>query len=156
MKFQKEGVSQTLLHALKYQGNIRAGQLAGLWFAQALQENLAEYDALCPVPLHPSKLRKRGYNQSYHICLGMQRASGLPVQSFLKRIRKTETQTKKNKSERFRQMENTFQLSDAASLAGQQILLVDDVLTTGATRLACLKLLDKAGARVGLATLALA
>lgn len=156
MQFQKQGVSQSLLHEIKYRGNYPVAEILGQWFGHKIVEEIQSFDALCPVPLHPTRQRKRGYNQSHHICLGLQKASDLPIKNYLKRVRKSRSQTKKSREERFLQMERMFQLKNDEALAGQKILLVDDVLTTGATSLACLKLLHASGADVGLLTLALA
>lgn len=97
-----------------------------------------EFDLIIPVPLHPSRLRQRGYNQSAKIAEGISLATGIPWQESIS-IRKsnTRTQTKMNRSERWENVKNVFGLSDETKVKGKRILLVDDVVTTGATIEAC-------------------
>lgn len=116
----------------------------GLYFGRAMAHELRDtdffegIDMIVPVPLHRHKQRRRGYNQSELLAAGLAEVTGLPVRTDLvERVRDTETQTKKTHAERRRNMEGAFRLIDAAAAAGRHILLVDDVITTNATLLAC-------------------
>lgn len=128
------------LHQLKYHhrpgiGNY-LGRLAGERLKQA--NRLDGIDALIPLPLHPSKKRKRGYNQAERICRGISEATGIPVwEQLVVRNRATETQTQKDRAQRWDNMNGTFSLHNPASTTNKHVLLVDDVLTTGATLEAC-------------------
>ena len=155
--FSKEGRVQHLIHQLKYDskpqigvqlGNILGTQLATSAFYQKI-------DCIIPVPLHSRKERIRGYNQSDAIAKGISQTLGKPWQrGILRRIAYTETQTKKSLMERFENVETAFEVFQADKIKGKHLLLVDDVLTTGATIEACtLKLLAVEGVKVSIAVL---
>lgn len=136
LHFQKKGIVQSLIHHLKYKNfpglGIRLGYLAGA----DLKEDLffEPVDCLIPVPLHPSKQRKRGYNQSERIAQGLQKASNLPLHTgYLLRETPSETQTRKSRFDRWRNVASIFTVQQPKDLEGQHLLLVDDVLTTGST-----------------------
>ena len=91
-------------------------------------------DALVPVPLHPNKLKVRGYNQSEVICRGMAEVMKIPVMNnLMERVVENSTQTKKGAEERWENVQGIFQLKNEEQVKGMHLLLVDDVLTTGAT-----------------------
>lgn len=121
-------------------------------------DDFASVDLICPVPLHPQKEKKRGYNQSWWIAYGIAEQMKKPLSdNNLKRVTATETQTKKTRFERWQNVEGIFELSDPEAFAGKHILLVDDVVTTGSTLEACAQaILSKTDARVSIATLATA
>lgn len=158
--FIKSGSVSQLLYKLKYENVPELGEVLGKWFGKDLQEvgMAEEYDLVLPVPLHKSKLRKRGYNQSDGIAKGLGSALEIPDNNkVLKRSYKNESQTKKGRIERWKNVENIFNVTEPDIIVGQRILLVDDVLTTGATLEACATALIKAGCKeVGIATLAAA
>lgn len=129
-----------IMYHFKYRNMPEIGELLGRRYGQTLCEAalLKHVDIIIPVPLHQSKLRKRGYNQSRHIAIGLSEALEKPVWSdCLVRTRTTDSQTRKSRFERHEGMQDTFMLVDADRIKGKHILLVDDVLTTGATFEAC-------------------
>jgi ComF family protein len=158
--FQKGNKVQHLMHQLKYnhrpEAGFRMGKLYGLELVRS--EGWALPDGIIPVPLHPAKQRKRGYNQSDHIARGLAEGLGIPViTDNLYRTHNTETQTKKARFERYENLQNAFRVRDAACLEGKHLLLVDDVITTGATLEACaLRLLALQNVRVSIVALAFA
>ncbi len=157
--FKKAGITQNLLHQLKYNGRMDIGLNLGQRFGQHIIENsfVASTDFLMPVPLHKLKIAARGYNQSELICKGLSEALSIPVCNDLKRISDTGTQTKKRRFERWLNVSEKFIIEKANYLEGKQILLVDDVFTTGATLEACCLALEGIkGISLGVATLAIA
>lgn len=154
-----EGV-QSLIQMLKYKDR----QDIGLWLGRVLGHRLlgnkqfSDIDLIIPVPLHPKKLKKRGYNQSVSICRGLAESLQKPVSAdHLMRVKNTVSQTTMNKEQRLSNISGAFSLQNSEELKGKHILLVDDVLTTGATLESCaLALLGVEGVRVSLATAGLA
>lgn len=155
--FTKGSTIQHLLHQLKYRNNREAGLYLGRMMGHSLRASnrFDGTDALIPLPLNPNKERRRGYNQATLLCQGMAEVLGKPVlQHVVTRSVDTETQTKKSRVERWLNMEGKFVLSNPEAIAGKQVLLVDDVITTGATLEACgAALLQAAGTRVSIAAL---
>lgn len=142
--FHKNSALQALLFQLKYKSNKEVGlfigkQMGGLL---AASERFSGIDALVPVPLHAQALSKRGFNQAALICEGISQVWHKPVlRGAVARSKHTPTQTKQTRPERWGNMENAFTLKDPASITGKHILLIDDVITTGATIEACGKIL---------------
>lgn len=144
--FTKRGKVQRLLHAMKYKGNKDVGVLLGLMFGQELlaENRLPPAGLIVSVPLHKRKLAKRGYNQSDLLAEGLSQATGIPWSgSVLTRKKYTETQTGKSKKERRDNVEGVFEAEN--SLTHQSVIIIDDVLTTGATLGACIEALKTAG-----------
>lgn len=138
--FSKEGKVQHLIHELKYKGNGDAGVFLGQELGKTLKEAplFQGLDYLIPVPLHPKRERQRGYNQSMMIAQGINEVTGIPIgDKFLIRSVNTSTQTHKTKEERWENVKDIFELRHPERLEGKYVLLVDDVLTTGATIEAC-------------------
>ncbi len=134
--FKKGSVFQNVIHQLKYRGNKEVGVYLGHLFGLSLIENkeFESVDIIVPIPLHSRKLRKRGYNQS--TCIGQGIAEVIPRQidnTSLIRVMETSTQTKKTRYNRWENVSEIFQLAENEKLAGKHILLVDDIVTTGAT-----------------------
>jgi len=158
--FSKGSKYQSLLHNLKYKGLKELGAEIGKHFGIDLMQSsgFSSVDVICPVPLHPQKEKKRGYNQSWWIASGMARQMQKELSDDnLKRITATETQTRKNRFERWQNVEGIFELSNPEAFSGKHILLVDDVVTTGSTLEACAQAIhSKTNARVSIATLATA
>jgi ComF family protein len=136
-----------LLHRLKYGGRKEIGTELGRMYASELKDSeYAVADILIPVPLHRSRQRQRGYNQSALIAGGLSDVLGIPSQTGnLVRDSRTSTQTRRGRFERFLNMEGRFRVVNAQAIAGKHILLVDDVITTGATIEACAQALLDAG-----------
>jgi ComF family protein len=158
--FQKGSPFQKLIHDLKYKGNKESGEVLGKYAAADLTENedFCSVDIIVPVPLHPNKLRKRGYNQSEWIARGMAAVLQKPVdvQNLFRAI-ENPTQTKKSVYERFQNTEGIFQLKNPQLFENKHILIVDDVLTTGSTLEACaLPMKNINGIKISLFTLAVA
>ncbi len=158
--FHKGSPFQKLLHELKYRDNKEIGEIMGKYAGVDLLESpdFSSVDIIIPVPLHPKKLAKRGYNQSDLICRGLAEVMEKPVDyTNLKRIRENPTQTKKTVYERYENTENLFQVIDNKLFSGKHVLLVDDVLTTGSTLESCIQaLLQVPDIKISVFTLAVA
>lgn len=140
LKLRKSGVVQKMLHQLKYRHHPEIGIKLGKVYGHELKKmGLSEaFDLIIPVPLHASRKRKRGYNQSAKFAEGLGYALNLPwSESVSIRKRSTKTQTNKSKLERWENVKDVFAIGEAGLIAGKRILLVDDVITTGATLEAC-------------------
>lgn len=156
-----EGHVRTLIHAIKYHHHPElAIFVARLWAEEMLQTDFFEgIDAIVPLPLHPWRQLRRGYNQSHYIARGLSKATGLPiVRGAVVRRGKATTQTRvSSPAERKMNVEGAFHLKRPELVAGKHVLLVDDVLTTGATLTACaLALAQASGVRISVFTLAYA
>ncbi len=156
--FRKGSRVQHLLHELKYRRNravgVRMGELMGLRLSQTARFNTA--DILLPVPLHPAKIRQRGYNQAGVIVEGMARSMNKRVDEFnFQRTDFTESQTRKSRYARFENMKDVFTIRDEEAFRNKHFILVDDVITTGATIEACAqRLLKVPGVKVSVVSLA--
>lgn len=136
MKFNKNGIAQKLLHELKYNGNTSLGMLLGEWFGRYIEKELValELNGIIPVPLRKSKQRKRGFNQSEVIAQGISKVSGLKILGdVMRRTRDVSSQTKKGKVDRWQNVNDLYQITDLESIINKKVLLLDDVITTGAT-----------------------
>jgi len=156
--FVAGGCVQHMLHSLKYQNGRQVGHMLGQLIGQELLANqaFAMPDAVVPVPLHPKKKRIRGYNQSELIAQGIAKALGKPCRpGLVGRVRHTASQTNKNREQRLTNVANAFEASPLA--ANLHLLLVDDVITTGATLGACGNaLLAHPGVKLSIAAAAVA
>lgn len=150
LKFTKGGQVQQALHHLKYNKKPEVGKLLGSWFGTELKKhNLhTEFDAIVPVPLHPSKLKKRGYNQCDPIADGLALQMEVAAQpTALRRNTANRTQTRLNRMERYENTRRIFEVTESDLIRGKRILLVDDVVTTGSTLEACVAALQEAQCR---------
>jgi len=158
--FTNDGLLQHLLHGLKYMNKKETGRYLGKQFAFELQKTdwISSIDMIIPVPLHPKKEAQRGYNQSVLIGEGMSKVLHIPINDkSLIRVRQTESQTQKTRAQRLENMKDAFVVKDTSGLKGKHVLLIDDVLTTGATLEACaLALLQEQDIRLSIATIGIA
>jgi len=158
--FHKGSPFQKLIHALKYRGNRELGETLGKYAAADLLEDadFCSVDVVIPVPLHPNKERKRGYNQSEYIARGVAAIFNKPLSTDnLFRAIENPTQTKKTVYERFLNTEGIFALKNPGAFENRHVLIVDDVLTTGSTLEACACAFKNVkGVKVSLFTLAVA
>ena len=156
--YRKEGITKKLIQELKYKGNEEIGIFFGNWLGEIIKENnkFSDVDYLIPVPLHQKKLKKRGFNQvskfgeklSFHLKKPF-------VENILIRTSTSKTQTFKSRFERFNNIDTKFQLTDYTGFKNKHLLLIDDVITTGATLEACAKELQKTeGVKVSILTMA--
>lgn len=149
-KFTKESRVQHVLHALKYKQQPEIGEMLGRIYGKDLLEaNYSRtFDLIVPVPLHVSRRKLRGYNQSEEFGKGLSQILDVPCNdTYMVRAAKTETQTHKTKLSRWENVNRIFEVINPGSIAGKRVLLVDDVVTTGATLEACGEALLGAGCR---------
>lgn len=149
--FEKDGTLQSIIHQLKYDGMTRLGVELGWKLGERLLAATAptKIDGIIPVPLHSTKLRERGYNQSEHIARGIQDVTSIPVcASFLKRHKYTSSQTQLTAVERKQNVGDAFSVKkiSGSEIEGKRFLVLDDVITTGATVEACAEALKESGA----------
>jgi ComF family protein len=137
--FTRESLMQRLMHELKYRGNEDLGFQLGVMMGKRVADSGRFYpDVLVPLPLFPSREKKRGYNQAAVLCEGMSEILRIPVlYNAVTRPMFTETQTKKGRIERWNNIEGKFVLERPTEIANRTIMLVDDVITTGATLESC-------------------
>jgi len=158
--YRKGSRYQKLIHFIKYKGLKELGLIAGKRFGHTLAESdhFSSIDGIVPVPLHPKKRKKRGFNQSEWIARGI--AEGLNKPVLLNNLYRkifTPTQTRKNRFERWQNVEGIFGVNNPEEFENRHVLLVDDVVTTGSTLEACAcELLKIPGTKVSIATLAFA
>lgn len=159
-KYLKGGYVQELIHNFKYKGFQEIGIFIGEKYGEELMKNevFAEVDYIIPVPLHPKKMRIRGFNQSEVFGRGLSKSmtADLEVDN-LHRIVHSATQTRKSRWDRYKNVASIFGIKDAKKLEGKHVLLVDDVITTGSTIEACVvKLKEVDGIRISVAAMATA
>lgn len=158
--FNKGQKVQKLVHRLKYKGQKEIGLKIGELYGHELSksERFCSADLIVPVPLHKSRLRTRGYNQSDFFAKGLSSALNIPAETaLLVRNKKTETQTRKNRFSRWQNVSEVFSLRTKTTIEGKHFLLVDDVITTGSTLSACAEVLLKhKNTKVSIASIAYA
>lgn len=151
---------QHLLHALKYHRAPEVGITIGRIYGHQLKNVpvFSSVDCIVPVPLHPKKQKARGYNQSEMFAAGLSESMGIPVNNkSLLRAVASETQTRKSRFKRWENVKTIFVVGNVEAIKGKHILLVDDVITTGATLEACVKVLTTIeGVSVSAASIAVA
>ncbi|MCX6246368.1 MAG: ComF family protein [Bacteroidetes bacterium] len=158
--FNKGNKVQRLIHQLKYKGRKDIGICLGRQYGNHLKESplFRSVQQIVPVPLHTKKLAQRGYNQSEQFAIGMGESLNIPVApEALFRTKDTETQTKKSRFRRYQNVAAVFEVSDPGPMEMKHILLVDDVITTGATLESCIQVISPIrGVRISVATIAMA
>jgi ComF family protein len=156
--YSKDSLLQHIVHALKYKGNKELGLFIGRKMGELLFQThrFSDIEALVPLPLFAARERKRGYNQATVLCEGMAEVLALPIfKQVIQRQTSSATQTNKNRIDRWLNMQGKFELKQPDTIAGKHILLIDDVITTGATLEACgQELLTAANTRISIMTMA--
>ena len=157
--FTKKSIVQRLIHQMKYRGKRDLGLQLGKWCGQELVELKGlptQADMLIPVPIHPLRKQQRGYNQSEWIADGLALSMGIVCRpDVMERTQFVSSQTRKNRIERWANVANVFRVAKPDVVRGQHVILVDDVITTGATLESCVSQLREAGAAtVGIITIA--
>lgn len=161
LRFRQQNSTQRVLHELKYNNNMEIGLHFGKELGVILRQipAFSDMDALVPVPLHPKKEFIRGYNQAEVICRGISETSNVSLRKdLLKRTSFTESQTRKNRTSRWDNMQNRFMLRTVKAQDLQHLVVVDDVVTTGSTLETCVRILQKQfpKAKISIAVLAVA
>jgi ComF family protein len=161
LHFEKAAGVQQIMHHIKYKGAKELAKMIGNWYGADLMQSprFKNIDYIIPVPLHDSKLKLRGYNQSEWFASGLSKSMNVPVMNNnLVRVKKSETQTKKTRYKRWENVSEIFDVKDEKALLNKHILIVDDVVTTGATLEACAQtiLALNCGTKISIATLAFA
>ncbi|MGA7216388.1 MAG: ComF family protein [Terrimicrobiaceae bacterium] len=147
---QSRGIVRDLIHRFKYGGEVWLGSLLGDFLAQGLRDPRLRgrsFDAVVSVPLHPLRKREREFNQAEVLGRELARKSGLAFCEALERLRYTVTQTHFDRRRRMQNLQNAFKVRRNAAVQGKDLLLVDDVLTTGSTLDECARVLLEAGAQ---------
>ena len=145
LHFSSKGMVQRMLHRVKYQHDMQLGLFMGRLMAEDLMTStrFKDVDSFLPVPLHPRKEHMRGYNQSQVLVDGMRQRWPLPsIGKGLVRVVRTPSQTKRSRLDRWLNVKEAFHLPDPERLRGKHVLIVDDVVTTGATLEGCVKALS--------------
>ncbi|MFB1039785.1 MAG: phosphoribosyltransferase family protein [Polaribacter sp.] len=155
--FRKQGVTKNLIHDLKYKGNEEVGVFFGNWIGEIVAKNkeFSTVDFIVPVPIHAKKKKIRGYNQvtKFGECLSMHLKVPLN-EAVLIRQSATKTQTLKSRFERFNDLESKFSAKNTSIFKEKHILIIDDVITTGATLEACAQeLLKTPGIKISILTM---
>jgi len=156
--FNQKGITQKILHELKYKGNEELAVYLGKLYGERLKASDAVYgiDAIVAIPLHPVKLRKRGYNQSQAFANGLCQTLEIEDWSkYLFRKKNTQTQTQKSRLERWSNVSDIFGIKNPKHFDKKHILLVDDVITTGATIESCVReIIEKSNCKLTIASIA--
>lgn len=138
----------TLVHELKYRNRKSLARVLGKSLAGLLRNDpsLSRADVLVPIPLHPARLRERGYNQSQLLAQQVSARTGIPTQGALRRVRNTRSQVTLDHAARLKNLKGAFALASEAQVTGKTVVLIDDVSTTGATLSVAAEVLKQAGA----------
>lgn len=155
--FQQDGITQKLMHEIKYNGNKHLAQHLGQILAKHIVIKKNNFDYLVPVPLHKKKLKQRGYNQAEEIAKGFQQVWGTEIlNKHLIKTKNNVSQTTQNRVNKFENVENVYAWNGMHISKNKSLLLIDDVCTTGATLESCILTLNKAGyTQISIATAAI-
>jgi ComF family protein len=159
LQYHEIGKTKQLIHELKYRNCQSVGTFLAQWFGKQLKKSkeFQDMDCIIPVPLHQKKLKKRGYNQLTKFGRGLEEILGIPYEEhLLRRISFTKTQTQKKRLDRFQNTNSRFVVEQPELLNNKHVLLIDDVITTGATLEACCKeLLRSENIKISIVTMAI-
>jgi ComF family protein len=147
--FEKDKELQQIIHSLKYNGRFLLGTFLGQEAGKNLKDKIQswEIDLILPIPLHQLKKAERGYNQSFYIAKGLSKQTGISIgKRIIKRRKYTQSQTTMNLMERQKNIREAFEVKNKRAIEGKNILLIDDVITTGATIAECGRVLLQSGA----------
>jgi ComF family protein len=147
--YLSRGIVREFIHRFKYDHERFLRRPLGAWLADGLTDPRLQdppFDAIVPVPLHPTRLRERGFNQAALLAELLGERAAVPVMECLQRTRYTTTQTRLDRHERMENLRNAFRVRHNASVQSRHLLLVDDVFTTGSTVDECARVLRLAGA----------
>src|SRR4051794_37260629 len=147
--YRSRGLVRRLVHQFKYAGQRHLRHPVAFWLRETLHDPRLRgrhFDLIVPVPLHPARQRERGFNQAELLGDLLASSTKLPTRNVLERIRYTTTQTAYDRAERMENLHGAFRLRKNRDVRGLQVLLIDDVLTTGSTLSECARILRKAGA----------
>jgi ComF family protein len=147
--YRSRGVVRFVILQFKYSRQLHLRHPIARWLVEAMMDARLQdraFDLIVPVPLHPARLRERGFNQAHLLATMVSREIGLPVFAALERIRYTTTQTAFDRVDRMENLHNAFRLRKKVSVRELRVLLVDDILTTGSTLSECARVLREAGA----------
>ena len=158
LTFTQDGIVQEMIHQLKYKNRQEIGSYLGLIYAPTIRNLIQKHniDFIVPVPLHPKKLKKRGYNQVTTFCEALSKELEIPIHTtILLRTKNALTQTKKNKEGRQAMILKSFEVSNSNQFQNKHFLLIDDVITTGSTIESCARaLLNIPNTKVSVITIA--
>jgi ComF family protein len=155
--YRAAGQVREAVHGFKYEGQFFQRRQLIEWLEHGFSDHAVaiSWEALVPVPLHPLRRRERGFNQSLELAQGLGRSRSLPVWDCLQRQRETSSQTSFDREQRWRNLRDAFAFKPGFDVQGKDLLLIDDVYTTGATCESCARTLRQAGAAtVGVLTVA--
>jgi ComF family protein len=148
-RFRSRGIARRVILDFKYGRQFHLRHLVGEWLFAALDDDRLrgrQFDAIIPVPLHPARERQRGFNQAALLAELVSARMSIRARAVLERVRYTTTQTAFDRAERMENLRGAFRLRRNTDVRGLRVLLIDDVLTTGATLSECARVLKKAGA----------
>lgn len=160
LHFQKGSSVQNIIHFLKYEHREDLGVYLGNWYGRVLKQSgiYEQIDYVIPVPIHPNRLKKRGYNQvaKFSHCIAQQIGKEYRG-DFLRRVKNSRTQINRNREERFSHLEQAFLWQNKEELKDKHLLIIDDIMTTGATFEACCHSIHHIeGIKISICTLAIA